>query len=82
MSEDFKIFEENKVRSYYDENSEHWYFSIIDIVSILTESKKPRRYWSDLKTKLADNEGFSQLCEKIVQLKLKSTDEKNKILIV
>ena len=43
MSEDLKIFEENKVRSYYDENSEHWYFSIIDIVSILTESKKPRR---------------------------------------
>ncbi len=82
MSEDLKIFEENKVRSYYDENSEHWYFSIIDIVSILTESKNPRRYWSDFKTKLADNEGFSQLCEKIVQLKLKSTDEKNKILIV
>ena len=76
MSEDLKIFEENKVRSYYDENSEHWYFSIIDIVSILTESKNPRRYWSDLKMKLADDEGFSQLYEKIVQLKLKSTDGK------
>ncbi len=76
MSEDLKIFEENKVRSYYDENSEHWYFSIIDIVSILTESKNPRRYWSDLKIKLADDEGFSQLYEKIVQLKLKSTDGK------
>lgn len=78
MSEDLKIFEENKVRSYYDENSEHWYFSIIDIVSILTESKNPRRYWSDLKIKLADDEGFSQLYEKIVQLKLKAPDGKKR----
>lgn len=64
MAEDLKLFEENKVRSYYDENTEHWYFSIIDIVGILTESKNPRRYWSDLKTKLTDDEGFSQLYEK------------------
>lgn len=78
MSEDLKIFEENKVRSYYDENFEHWYFSIIDIVSILTESKNPRRYWSDLKIKLADDEGFSQLYEKIVQLKLKAPDGKKR----
>lgn len=76
MAEDLKLFEESKVRSYYDENTEHWYFSIIDIVGILTESKNPRRYWSDLKIKLADDEGFSQLYEKIVQLKLKSTDGK------
>lgn len=76
MGEDIKLFEENKVRSYYDENTENWYFSIIDIVSILTESKNPRRYWSDLKAKLADEEGFSQLYEKIVQLKLKSSDGK------
>lgn len=76
MAEDLKLFEENKVRSYYDENTEHWYFSIIDIVGILTESKNPRRYWSDLKIKLTDDEGFSQLYEKIVQLKLKSTDGK------
>lgn len=76
MAEDLKLFEENKVRSYYDENTEHWYFSIIDIVGILTESKNPRRYWSDLKTKLTDDEGFSQLYEKIVQLKLVSTDGK------
>ena len=76
MAEDLKLFEENKVRSYYDENTEHWYFSIIDIVGILTESKNPRRYWSDLKAKLTEEEGFSQLYEKIVQLKLKSTDGK------
>ena len=76
MTEELKLFEENKVRSYYDDTTEHWYFSVIDIVGILTESKNPRRYWSDLKIKLTDDEGFSQLYEKIVQLKLKSTDGK------
>lgn len=76
MVEDLKLFGEDKVRSYYDENSEHWFFSIIDVVSILTESKNPRRYWSDLKIKLTEDEDFSQLYEKIVQLKLKSTDGK------
>ena len=55
---------------------EKWYFSVIDIISILTESKNPRRYWSDLKIKLSDDEGFSQLYEKIVQLKLTSSDGK------
>ena len=65
-----------KIRSSYDEEKELWYFSIIDIIAILTESKNPRRYWSDLKTKLSDEEGFSQLYEKIVQLKLESTDGK------
>ena len=76
MAEELRIFEGNKIRSYYDDEKEHWYFSIIDIISILTESKNPRRYWSDLKIKLADDEGFSQLYEKIVQLKLKASDGK------
>ncbi len=76
MAEDLKLFEKQQVRSSYDENSEKWYFSIIDIISILTESKNPRRYWSDLKIKLSDEEGFSQLYEKIVQLKLTSSDGK------
>src|SRR3989338_5414678 len=51
-----------------------WFFSIIDIIEVLTESTIPRRYWSDLKIKLKE-EGF-QLYEKIVQLKLKSGDGK------
>lgn len=76
MAEDLKLFEKQQVRSSYDEDSEKWYFSIIDIISILTESKNPRRYWSDLKIKLSDEEGFSQLYEKIVQLKLTSSDGK------
>lgn len=76
MAEDLKLFEQQQVRSSYDENNEKWYFSIIDIISILTESKNPRRYWSDLKIKLSDEEGFDQLYEKIVQLKLTSSDGK------
>lgn len=78
MSEELRLFEGNKIRSYYDEGKEHWYFSIIDIISILTGSKNPRRYWSDLKSKLIDDEGFSQLYEKIVHLKLKAPDGKNR----
>lgn len=76
MAEDLKLFEQQQVRSSYDENSEKWYFSVIDIIGILTESKNPRRYWSDLKMKLSDEEGFNQLYEKIVQLKLTSADGK------
>ena len=76
MAEDLKLFEQQQVRSSYDEDSEKWYFSIIDIISILTESKNPRRYWSDLKIKLSDEEGFGQLYEKIVQLKLTASDGK------
>lgn len=53
-----------------------WYFSIVDIVEALTESANPRRYWSDLKRKLTEDEGFSQLYEKIVQLKLPAPDGK------
>ncbi len=45
---------------------EEWYFSVVDIVGVLTESKNPRRYWSDLKRKMKDEEGAVQLYEKIV----------------
>ncbi len=53
-----------------------WYFSIIDIIEVLTGSSNPRRYWSDLKIQIANNEGFDQLYEKIVHLKLMATDGK------
>lgn len=78
MKNEVKIFEQNNIRSSYDEEKEKWYFSIIDIVLVLTDSKNPRRYWSDLKIKLTNDEGFSQLYEKIVQLKLKAPDGKNR----
>lgn len=69
-----KIFEEKKVRTLWDSEAEEWYFSIVDVVAILTNSENPRRYWSDLKRKL--NKEGSQLYEEIVQLKMLSSDGK------
>lgn len=69
-----KLFESKKVRSQWDEQEEKWYFSIIDVIEILTGSSIPKRYWTDLKKKLT-NEG-SQLYEKIVQLKFEAADGK------
>lgn len=76
MSNDMKLFEGNKIRSLWDSEKEEWYFSIIDILAVLTDSNNPRRYWSDLKRKMKDEEGADQLYENIVQLKLKSPDGK------
>ena len=69
-----KIFEEKKVRTVWDSETEEWYFSIVDVIAVLTDSDNPRRYWSDLKRKLL-KEG-SQLYAKIVQLKIPSSDGK------
>lgn len=68
------LFQEKQVRRHWDGEKELWYFSIIDVIEILTESTIPKRYWSDLKKKLK-NEG-SQVYEKIVQLKFLSSDSK------
>ena len=65
------LFEGSEIRSVWDSQKEEYYFSVIDIISALTDSKIPKRYWTDLKRKLADDEG-SQLYENIVQLKMKS----------
>ena len=70
-----KLFESKQVRSLWNESEQKWYFSVIDVIEILTESNNPRRYWSDLKIKL-QKEGFTQLYEIIVQLKLESADGK------
>ncbi len=69
-----KLFENIKVRSYWNKNEEQWYFSIIDVIEILTGSSIPKRYWTDLKKKLT-KEG-SQLYENIVQLKFVAADGK------
>jgi hypothetical protein len=71
---EIKIFEQKQVRTYWDEKAEKWYLSVIDIISTLTESSIPKRYWTDLKKKLI-NEG-SELYEKIVQLKFEAADGK------
>jgi hypothetical protein len=69
-----QLFEERKVRTIWDDENEKWFFSIIDVIEALTESDRPRKYWSDLKTKL-QKEG-SQLSENIGQLKMQSSDGK------
>ena len=76
MDNQIKLFEGNQIRSIWDNEREEWYFSIVDIVGVLTESENPRRYWSDLKRKMKDEEGAVQLYENIVQLKMKATDGK------
>ena len=70
-----QIFEEKKVRTIWDSEKEKWLVSIIDVIEVLTESDRPRKYWSDLKVKLK-KEG-SQLSEKIGQLKMPSSDGKS-----
>jgi hypothetical protein len=69
-----KLFEEKKVRSQWNVEQEKWYFSIVDVIAILTESPIPRKYWSVLKTRLKA-EG-SQLATNCSQLKMKSADGK------
>ncbi len=68
------LFNQKTVRRHWDEDNEQWYFSIVDVVAILTDSSNPRRYWSDLKAKLIQ-EG-SELYDNIVQLKMLASDGK------
>src|SRR3989337_1814984 len=68
------VFEDKHIRRIFHHGE--WYFSITDIIGVLTDSSNSRRYWSDLKIQLAENEGFDQLYEKIVQLKLLASDGK------
>jgi len=72
--EAIKIFEDRKVRTLWDDDKETWFFSVIDVIAVLTDSDRPRKYWNDLKKKLL-KEG-SQLSEKIGQLKMKAADGK------
>ncbi len=71
---EIKIFEDKKVRSLWDEVEEKWFFSIVDVVGVLTDSPNPRKYWSVLKTRLKA-EG-SQLTTNCSQLKMESADGK------
>jgi DNA-damage-inducible protein D len=74
MTSAIKLFEQKKVRTHWDEANQTWYFSVIDVVEILTGSSIPKRYWSDLKKKLK-SEG-SEVYEKIVRLKMEAEDGK------
>ena len=68
------LFEDKEIRSIWDSEKEEYYFSVVDVISALTEANIPRNYWSDLKRRLK-KEG-SELHENIVQLKLRAHDGK------
>lgn len=70
-----KVFEEKKIRTQWNANEEDWYFSVVDVIAVLTDSPRPRKYWNALKTKLKQ-EG-SQLSQDVGQLKLQSSDGKH-----
>jgi DNA-damage-inducible protein D len=67
------VFQETEIRRVW--HKDEWWFSVIDVIEVLSESQNPRRYWSDLKIKVK-KEGAAQLYEKIVQLKLEAADGK------
>ncbi|KAF0219198.1 MAG: hypothetical protein FD174_2284 [Geobacteraceae bacterium] len=69
-----KLFESKKIRSVWDAKKGKWYFSIVDVVEVLTESPNPRKYWSVLKTRLKKEE--SQLATNCSQLKMQAADGK------
>ena len=77
-----QLFEDKAIRTAWDEEAEEWYFSIVDVVAILTEQKTPRgasTYWAVLKKRLKD-EGADQLLTNCKQLKLKSPKDGKRYL--
>ena len=68
-----KIFEDRKIRTAWNADNEEWYFSVVDVIAVLTDSPRPRKYWNALKTKLA-HEG-SQLSHNVGQLKMPAENE-------
>lgn len=74
-STQIKLFEEKKVRSIWDENEQQWYFSVIDVVEVLTESVNPRDYWFKMKKRVHSEDGLelSTICR---QFKMTAQDGK------
>lgn len=72
-----KLFNNEEIRTVWDKETEKYYISVVDIVGVLSGSDRPRKYWSDLKSKL--NQEGNEVSEKIGQLKLKSSDGKYRL---
>ena len=70
-----KIFEERQVRTIWDKEKEEWYFSVVDVIAVLTDSPNPRNYWKVLKHRLLEDEG-SELVTNCNQLKMQAADGK------
>lgn len=75
MDNEIKLFEGNQIRSIWDSEKEEWYFSVVDIIGVLTESKNPRDYWYRVKKRMTEEEK-SELSTYCRQLKLESSDGK------
>ena len=71
-----QLFENAKIRVVWDDEQEKYFFSVVDVIQVLTDSSMAKRYWTDLKRKLKE-EGADQVYEKIVQLKMPAADGKN-----
>jgi DNA-damage-inducible protein D len=73
-----KLFESKKVRSHWDEDEEKWYFSVIDVIDVLTDSANPRDYWFKMKTRIQNEDGaqLSTICR---QLKIEAPDRKMRL---
>ena len=69
------LFEGNEIRSIWDSEKEDYYFSVVDVISVLTNSNNPRNYWNMLKARMTEEEQ-SELSTKCVQLKLQVKDGK------
>lgn len=75
MKNEVRLFEQQKVRTHWDEENQKWFFSVIDVIAILTESINPRDYWFKMKARVKTEDGLelSTVCR---QLKMKATDGK------
>ena len=72
---EIQLFDGKQVRYVWDEKQEKYFFSVVDVIQVLTDSPRPRKYWNALKTKLTE-EG-SELSSNLGQLKLPSSDGKS-----
>lgn len=74
-NQQIKLFEDSKIRSVWDEEEQQWYFSVVDVVAVLTESVNPRDYWFKMKKRVHSEDGIelSTICR---QLKMQSSDGK------
>ena len=75
MDNEIKLFEGNQIRSLWDSEKEEWYFSVVDVVGVLTDSKNPRDYWYRVKKRMTEEEK-SELSTFCRQLKMESSDGK------
>ena len=80
-NDNIQLFENRRIRTAWDEEKEEWYFSIVDVVAVLTDQPDSRHastYWAVLKKRL-NNEGASQLLTKCKQLKMTASDGKKRL---